>query len=147
MAVEDENAEYSPAMHNLASNQALVDEVKNNEAAIGYVGLGYLDPDVTVAAIDGVQASVETAADGSYPISRYLYMYSDGEPEGVSRPTSSGFSVPMARPSPRTRASSRFRSEARGLTELSMTEEPRSKRRRVGRSAISRAAETCLPDG
>jgi phosphate transport system substrate-binding protein len=83
VAAEDENAEYSPTMNNLASNQALVDEVKNNEAAIGYVGLGYLDPDITVASIDGVQASVETAADGSYPISRFLYMYSDGDPEGV----------------------------------------------------------------
>jgi phosphate transport system substrate-binding protein len=79
----DEALEYSPSMNNLASNQAIVDEVKNNEAAIGYVGLGYLDPDVTVASIDGVQASVDTAADGSYPISRFLYMYSDGDPEGV----------------------------------------------------------------
>jgi phosphate transport system substrate-binding protein len=83
VAAEDENAEYAAAMNNLASNQALVDEVKNNEAAIAYVGLGYLDPAVTVLAIDGVQASVDTAADGSYPISRFLYMYSDGEPADV----------------------------------------------------------------
>jgi phosphate transport system substrate-binding protein len=83
VAAEDENAEYAAAMRNLASNQALVDEVKNNDAAIAYVGLGYLDPDVTVVAIDGVQASIETAADGSYPISRFLYMYSDGAPSDL----------------------------------------------------------------
>lgn len=70
-------------MRNLASNQAIVDEVKSNEAAIGYCGLGYLTSDIKVCKVEGVAASVDTAADGSYPISRYLYMYSDGDPEGV----------------------------------------------------------------
>jgi len=83
VAAEDENAEYAASAKLLPSNQAIVDEVVGNEAAIGYVGLGYLSEDVQVVAIDGVEASVEAAADGSYPISRYLYMYSDGEPEGV----------------------------------------------------------------
>ncbi len=82
-AVVGEDAEYAPSMRNLASNQALVDEVKGNEQAIAYVGLGYLTPDISVVAVDGVKASIETAADGSYPISRYLYMYSNGTPEGV----------------------------------------------------------------
>jgi len=82
-AVVGEDAEYAASAKLLPSNQAIADEVKANEAAIGYIGLGYLTPDVKVVAVDGVKASVETAADGSYPISRYLYMYSDGEPEGV----------------------------------------------------------------
>ncbi|MHB1136606.1 MAG: phosphate ABC transporter substrate-binding protein [Coriobacteriia bacterium] len=82
-AVVGEDNEYAAAAKLLPSNQAIADEVKANEAGIGYIGLGYLTPDVKVAAIDGVTASIETAADGSYPISRYLYMYSDGEPEGV----------------------------------------------------------------
>ncbi|GAB4284346.1 MAG: phosphate ABC transporter substrate-binding protein [Coriobacteriia bacterium] len=83
VAADDENAEYAASAKLLPSNQAIVEEVVGNEAAIGYVGLGYLSDDVQVVAIDGVEASIETAADGSYPISRYLYMYSDGEPEGV----------------------------------------------------------------
>jgi len=82
-AVVGEDNEYAAAAKLLPSNQAIADEVKANEAGIGYIGLGYLTPDVKVAAIDGVTASIDTAADGSYPISRYLYMYSDGEPEGV----------------------------------------------------------------
>jgi phosphate transport system substrate-binding protein len=83
VAAEDENAEYAPEAQLLASTQAIIDEVAGNDYAIGYVGLGYLTPDVKVLEIDGVLADIETAADGSYPISRFLYMYSNGEVEGV----------------------------------------------------------------
>lgn len=83
VANDIEDAEYSPEMLNLASNQAIVDEVKNNAGAIGYVGLGYLTDEIKVAEVDGIAASAETAKDGSYAISRYLYMYSDGEPTGT----------------------------------------------------------------
>lgn len=83
VAAEDENAEYAPEAKLLASTQAIVDETTGNDAAIGYVGLGYVTSGVKVLEIDGVVASIETAKDGSYPIARYLYMYSDGEPDGV----------------------------------------------------------------
>ncbi|MGB4592375.1 MAG: phosphate ABC transporter substrate-binding protein [Coriobacteriia bacterium] len=85
VANEDENAEYAASAKLLPSNQGIADEVKANEAGIGYIGLGYVTPDVKVVAIDGVEASVETAADGTYPISRYLYMYSNGEVDGVMK--------------------------------------------------------------
>jgi phosphate transport system substrate-binding protein len=75
--------EYAKTAKLLPSSQAIVDEVKANDAGIGYVGLGYISDDVKVAAIDGVKASVETAKDGSYPIARYLYMYSNGEVTGL----------------------------------------------------------------
>lgn len=81
--VVGEDAEYAASAKLLPSNQAIADEVAANEAGIGYIGLGYLTDDVAVVAVDGVKASVETAADGSYPISRYLYMYSNGETDGV----------------------------------------------------------------
>jgi phosphate transport system substrate-binding protein len=83
VAAADENAEYAQSAKLLPSNQAIADEVKANADAIGYIGLGYVTSDVKVVAIDGVKASVETAADGTYPISRYLYMYSNGEATGV----------------------------------------------------------------
>lgn len=83
VAAEDENAEFAQSAKLLPSNQAIADEIETSEGAIGYVGLGYLTPDVKVLAIDGVKASVESATDGSYAISRYLYMYSNGEAEGV----------------------------------------------------------------
>lgn len=81
--VVGKDKEYAKTAKLLPSSQAIVDEVKANEAGIGYVGLGYISDDVKVLAIDGVKASVETAKDGSYPIARYLYMYSNGEVEGL----------------------------------------------------------------
>ncbi len=81
--VVGEDKEYAASALLQPSTQAIVDEVKNNDAAIGYVGLGYVTSDVKVLAIDGVKASIETAKDGSYPIARYLYMYSDGEVTGL----------------------------------------------------------------
>lgn len=76
-------AEYSPKALLLPSTQGIVDETAGNTQAIGYVGVGYLSDAVKVVEIDGVAASVETAADGTYPISRYLYLYTNGEPEGL----------------------------------------------------------------
>ncbi len=123
----------------LASNQAIVDEVTGNDGAIGYVGLGYLTDDVKVLEIDGVAASIETATDGSYPISRYLYMYSNGEPEGVMAAyldwilgaegqaivADQGF-VPLAVRHANDRDTSRIRGSG------------------VGRPALSRAAEAVV---
>lgn len=83
VAAGDENAEYAASAKLLPSNQAIADEVAANDAAIGYIGLGYLTESVKVVAVDGVKASIETAKDGSYAISRYLYMYSNGELTGV----------------------------------------------------------------
>lgn len=81
--VVGEDSEYAKEAKLLASTQAIIDETKNNPNAIGYVGLGYVTPDVKVLEIDGVAASVDTALDGSYVLSRGLYMYSNGEPTDV----------------------------------------------------------------
>lgn len=84
-AVVGEDAEYAKEAKLLASTQAIVDETKANPNAIGYVGLGYITPDVKVLEIDGVAASIDTALDGSYVLSRGMYMYSNGEPAGVMK--------------------------------------------------------------
>jgi len=83
VAVEDENAEFSKEAMMLPSNRAIVNEVTQNEAAIGYIGLGYVTEATKVVAIEGVAPSVETAKDQSYPLSRYLYMYTNGAPTGA----------------------------------------------------------------
>jgi phosphate transport system substrate-binding protein len=80
---EEAGLEYSADALLLPSNQAIAEEVAANEAAIGYIGVGYVDDTVAVIAVDGVQASVDSVMDGTYPISRFLYMYSDGDPEDV----------------------------------------------------------------
>jgi len=82
---EDENAEYAKEAQLLASTQAIIDEVSKNDGAIGYVGLGYVTDVVKVLQVDGVAASVDSAKDGSYVLSRYLFMYSNGEVDGVTK--------------------------------------------------------------
>jgi ABC-type sugar transport system substrate-binding protein len=82
-AVVGKDLEYAKEAKLLASTQAIVQETKDNPNAIGYIGLGYVTPDVKVVKIDGIAASIETALDGSYVLSRGLYMYSNGAPSGV----------------------------------------------------------------
>jgi len=83
--VVGKDKEYAKEARLLQSSQAIVDEVKKNAEAIGYVGLGYEDPAVAVVRIDGTAASVESVLDGSYVLSRGLYMYSNGEPADVAK--------------------------------------------------------------
>lgn len=70
----------------LPSSEGIISEVGDNPNAIGYDGLGYITPHVKTLAIamkgtkNYVLPSVETVSDGSYPISRDLYMYTDQHP-------------------------------------------------------------------
>ena len=65
----------------MASNVSIREEVSINENAIGYIGLGYLDDSVKILAIIGedtsesVKPSIENVQNGSYPISRQLFIY------------------------------------------------------------------------
>lgn len=77
--------EYAKEAKLLPSTQAIVDETKANPDAIGYIGLGYVTADVKVLEVDGKTASIETALDGSYVLSRGLYMYSNGAPADVKK--------------------------------------------------------------
>ncbi|MCL5072897.1 MAG: PstS family phosphate ABC transporter substrate-binding protein [Actinobacteria bacterium] len=79
--------EYSDKCLFLQTNADMVAQVAGNENVIGYVGLGYLkEAGDTVNAVkikkdsssSAVLPSVETVKDRSYPISRELYVYADG---------------------------------------------------------------------
>ena len=65
-----------------ASNGAVVQAVSKNPNAIGYIGLGYLTGAVKALMVDRVKGSEETTLNGTYPISRPLYMFTAGWPEG-----------------------------------------------------------------
>lgn len=84
-AVVGKKNKYATSMLNLQSNQAIVDEVKKNPAAIGYVGMGYEDPAVTMIKIDGIEPVADKVRDGSYPLSRELYMVSATKVEGLAQ--------------------------------------------------------------
>ena len=66
-----------------ASNQAVASVVSRTPGAIGYVGLGYLNPQVKALQIDGVMPSKETVLTNKYPIARPLFMYTDRVPQGL----------------------------------------------------------------
>lgn len=65
-----------------ASNGAVAQLVSNNKASIGYVGIGYLNDSIKALTVDGVAATPDTALDGSFPISRALFMFTNGWPKG-----------------------------------------------------------------
>jgi len=65
-----------------ASNGAVVQAVSRNKNAVGYIGLGYLDSSVKALSVNGISGSVETTLNGTYPISRPLFMFTNGWPKG-----------------------------------------------------------------
>lgn len=67
-----------------ASNGAIVQAVSKNKYAIGYIGLGYLDNTVKQLSVNNVMGTKKSTLDGSYPISRPLFMFTSGWPEGES---------------------------------------------------------------
>ena len=75
-------AKVTPQAQMLASNGAIVTAVSKNRYAIGYLGMGYVNKSLKPLPVDGVKASIETALSKKYPLSRELYMYTDGEPTG-----------------------------------------------------------------
>ncbi|MFO7568922.1 MAG: phosphate ABC transporter substrate-binding protein [Smithellaceae bacterium] len=76
-------AKVTPRAQMLASNGALVTAVAKNRYAIAYLGIGYLNKSVKPLQVNGVTASIQTAMSKEYPLSRELYMYTNGEPTGA----------------------------------------------------------------
>jgi phosphate transport system substrate-binding protein len=82
---------FSPDTLLMPSSEGISVEVRQNPNAIGYDGLGYVTSDQKVLAVANspggpyVLPAVKTVNDGSYPISRPLYMYTAGEPTGQVR--------------------------------------------------------------
>ncbi|MEE9911915.1 MAG: phosphate ABC transporter substrate-binding protein [Deltaproteobacteria bacterium] len=75
-------ARVTPRAQMLASNGALVTAVAKNRYAIAYLGIGYVNKSVKPLQVNGITASVQTAMSKEYPLSRELYMYTNGEPAG-----------------------------------------------------------------
>ena len=79
---------FAPETLLMPSSVGITSEVRRNPNAIGYDGLGYVTAEekvIAVAAEPGqpyVMPSVASAADGTYPLSRALYMYTAGAPTG-----------------------------------------------------------------
>jgi phosphate transport system substrate-binding protein len=85
----DKERDYAPEALKQASNQAVVATVAQTKTAIGYIGLGYIDESLKPLKVipmgggDAVEPTPSTVGDGSYPVARDLYMYTNGEPTGA----------------------------------------------------------------
>jgi phosphate transport system substrate-binding protein len=69
-----ESAEYT------GSNGGVRQRVQMTRGAIGYAGLGFVDRTVKALAINGVAPCAESVVQKRYPISRALFMFTNGEP-------------------------------------------------------------------
>lgn len=81
---------FAPQTLLMPSSVGITSELRRNPNAIGYDGLGYVDPEhekiVPVArdaASPYIEPTVATASAGEYPLARNLFMYTAGEPEDV----------------------------------------------------------------
>ena len=81
--------EFAPRALLLSSSQAIADEVAGNSAAIGYYGMGYISAKQKPIAVAKDETSeyeaptIENVVNGKYPISRPLFIYTNGLPQGL----------------------------------------------------------------
>ncbi|MBO8453536.1 MAG: phosphate ABC transporter substrate-binding protein [Bacteroidetes bacterium] len=87
-----DNKNYMSSILSMPATGAIIQSVRQTKGAIGYIGLAYLNRYVKALAVSYDSGahyafpSVESAADGSYPIVRPLYYYYDATREALVRP-------------------------------------------------------------
>lgn len=64
------------------SNGTVVQTVSKNKNAIGYIGIGYVDGQTKALTVDGNKATAAAAKDKTWPLSRELYFFTNGQPKG-----------------------------------------------------------------
>jgi len=81
--------EFAPVALMLSSSQAIADEVAGNPAAIGYYGMGYISKKQKPLFLAKDEKSeyeaptIENVVNGKYPISRPLFIYTNGQTQGL----------------------------------------------------------------
>jgi ABC-type phosphate transport system substrate-binding protein len=82
------NEDFAADVQTLPGTAAVINAVSKDKGSIGYGGIGYVKGVRAVkvkkdAAAPGVEPTLDNVVNGSYPISRYLFLYTVGEPEGA----------------------------------------------------------------
>jgi phosphate transport system substrate-binding protein len=75
------NEKMADSVEYVNSNPQAHARVKSTVGAIGYVGLGFLDRNVKALKVDGVMPDRSTIAKGIYPVSRPLFLFTNGYPK------------------------------------------------------------------
>jgi phosphate transport system substrate-binding protein len=67
----------------------IVTEVSQNQNAIGYIGFAYLNNETKALSLDKgkspISPTTESILNAEYPLSRSLYLYTNGEPSGLTK--------------------------------------------------------------
>jgi phosphate transport system substrate-binding protein len=76
-----EKVELAKNVEYVNSNPQCHARVKTTAGAISYVGLGFIDADVKALKIDGIQPTKQTIANGTYPVARPLFLFTNNYPK------------------------------------------------------------------
>jgi phosphate transport system substrate-binding protein len=84
-----DDADFAPAYQALSGTAAVINAVLADPAGVGYGGIGYAEGISTVSirpepGADPVEPVMQNVFDNSYPLSRSLYFYTVGPPEGLA---------------------------------------------------------------
>jgi len=84
------NADFAADVMTLPGTAAVIQAVSQDKNSIGYGGIGYVKGVRPLkvkkdAASPAIEPSLENVVNGSYPISRFLYFYTPGAPEGAMK--------------------------------------------------------------
>lgn len=63
------------------STGAIKADIAGKENAIGYISLGYVDNSIKKVSVEGMECTIATVKDKTYPISRPFLMLTKGEPK------------------------------------------------------------------
>ena len=90
-AVLGKGRDYKLGSIDQSGSKDVVALVANTPGAVGYSGMGYATPGVKMLKISkrkgdpGIPPTIENAKNETYPITRPLWIYSAGEPDGQAR--------------------------------------------------------------
>ena len=80
--VAGKNVQITGNAETQSSNGSVKSRVSTTLSAIGFLGLGFVDRSVKVIAVNGVLPNVTTVKNGTYPVTRPLFFYTNGQPSG-----------------------------------------------------------------
>jgi phosphate transport system substrate-binding protein len=84
------NEDYAREIQTLPGTAAVVNAVSKDLASVGYGGIAYATGIRAIAvkqddSSEAIHPSLETVQNGSYPLSRNLFFYTIGEPQGEAK--------------------------------------------------------------
>ena len=66
------------------SNGAMRTALSKDKNAVGYIGIGHVDPQIKGISVNGVEPTQENASSGLYEVTRLLYMNTKGKPSKLT---------------------------------------------------------------